>query len=49
VAFLVTSSKIQEKMDKRWSLQGMNALVTGGTKGIGSVSILDALLLHCDI
>jgi Tropinone reductase 1 len=52
VAFLVTSSKIQEKMDKRWSLQGMNALVTGGTKGIGEavveeLSILGARVHTC--
>ena len=27
-------------MDKRWSLQGMTALVTGGASGIGFVFLL---------
>ncbi|CAL9234793.1 unnamed protein product [Arabidopsis halleri] len=39
-------------MDKRWSLQGMTALVTGGTKGIGEavveeLSILGAIVHTC--
>ncbi|CAG7881273.1 unnamed protein product, partial [Brassica rapa] len=38
VAFLVIANhhkQKQKKMDKRWSLQGMTALVTGGASGIG--------------
>nr|VDD13872.1 unnamed protein product [Brassica oleracea] len=31
-------------MDKRWSLEGMTALVTGGASGIGF-----AFLLYCYI
>ena len=27
----------KQKMDKRWSLEGMTALVTGGAGGIGFV------------
>jgi len=30
-------------MDKRWSLQGMTALVTGAASGIGFVLILCSL------
>lgn len=28
------------RRDSRWSLQGMSAVVTGGTKGIGYLSFL---------
>jgi hypothetical protein len=31
--------------ESRWSLQGMTALVTGGTKGIGFVSLPNRLIL----
>ncbi|XP_023639765.1 tropinone reductase homolog At2g29290 isoform X2 [Capsella rubella] len=32
-------------MDKRWSLQGMTALVTGGTKGIGEAVVEELSML----
>ena len=33
----------KKKMDKRWSLKGMTALVTGGASGIGLVFLLSSL------
>lgn len=31
----------------RWSLNGMTALVTGGTRGIGSLYLFQFLRLRC--
>jgi Tropinone reductase 1 len=33
----MAETKLSSFKDKRWSLQGMTALVTGGTRGIGLV------------
>ena len=33
--FVKMSQQENSSRDKRWSLQGMTALVTGGTKGLG--------------
>ena len=33
----MAETKLSSFKDQRWSLQGMTALVTGGTRGIGSV------------
>ncbi|WZZ40784.1 hypothetical protein YC2023_037043 [Brassica napus] len=55
MAFLVIANNMQKvKMDKRWSLQGMTALVTGGAGGIGhaivdELSAFGARIHVCDI
>lgn len=38
-----------ERRERRWSLQGMTALVTGGTKGIGSVTSCFMLPIHVGV
>ncbi|KAG2295798.1 hypothetical protein Bca52824_042467 [Brassica carinata] len=55
MAFLVIANNMQKvNMDKRWSLQGMTALVTGGAGGIGhaivdELSAFGARIHVCDI
>ncbi|CAH2060168.1 unnamed protein product [Thlaspi arvense] len=53
-SLLVIASHTQVKMDKRWSLQGMTALVTGGASGIGytiveELASFGARIHICDI
>ncbi|CAF1829802.1 unnamed protein product, partial [Brassica napus] len=52
--FLLACKTKQKKMDKRWSLQGMTALVTGGASGIGHAIVEElasfgAIIHVCDI
>jgi len=39
----MAETKLSSFKDKRWSLHGMTALVTGGTRGIGFVPFSNVL------